>query len=322
MKSKKKIRNKKLNNKGFAISAIIYGLSIMSIMLIALIMATISSDRANNLEFSERVEKELVNYSQSEISFSKLDNSVHTQEYRVPENESGWYKIELWGAQGGGDSGGRGAYTSGIIRLEEGDKLHFYVGKHGAAGSSGEETDVRVDPGNYDDKYSYQSRIMVAAGGGAQYGAHTGDKELPAGPGGTVVGYRNDMRSFGGLYDDDFNLIPDTELDPFGHPNFTTRNGSLVGYLGYYNTENYGVDLNSYATCSIYGENCSYDNWKRTNGLGSYNSNYPVLSSHMIGAAYNNFNIPDRLFNDPFIHIEKGAGDGFVPNIKILLDAE
>ena len=42
---------------------------------------------------------------------------------------SGYYKLEVWGAQGG--SGGKGGYSSGYINLKKGEKLYIYIGGKG-----------------------------------------------------------------------------------------------------------------------------------------------------------------------------------------------
>ena len=122
---------KKMNNKGFAITTIVYGLSIMGILLISIIMGLVSTNRTHNRMISKQVAEELANYSKTSTAFNASIGG--SQKYVVPENESGWYKIELWGAQGGGIKGGLGAYTSGIIELNAGDTLYFYV-----------DTDVRI----------------------------------------------------------------------------------------------------------------------------------------------------------------------------------
>ena len=165
------------NNKGFAITTLVYGLSIMAILIIAILMGTMSTTRANNRALARAIEKELnVNSSTNKI----IDGAMITtgdyleEVFIVPAGETGWYRIELWGSNG---TGGYGAYTSGIIKLNEYDTLHFYVGK----ASSGKETDVRLVGGPYDDRTSYDSRIMVAAGGGYNSGAD----------GGTHDGYKN-----------------------------------------------------------------------------------------------------------------------------------
>lgn len=103
--------------------------------------------------------------------------------YVVPKD--GTYRIELWGAQGGGNTNsGFGAYTAGSINLKKGEKLYFYVGNKptraedsfnggGKANNSyypsddgGGATDVRIQEGQWADPESLRSRIMVAGAGG------------------------------------------------------------------------------------------------------------------------------------------------------------
>lgn len=110
----------------------------------------------------------------------------------------GKYKIELWGADGGGisDNGGKGAYTSGIINLEKDTKLYIYVGEAGkysnncdlksfnsnisnVCASGGGSTDIRLESGINNEEWNYytslSSRIMVASGGGgAAFSSGTG----------------------------------------------------------------------------------------------------------------------------------------------------
>lgn len=176
----------KMNNKGFAISTVIYGLSIMGVLIVSILMGIMSTTRANNREFSKIVEEELTRFSRTEVNLGPLGSQ--TQTYTIPPGETGWYRIELWGAQGGGANGGLGAYASGIIYLEAGNELYIYVGKHVNGSMSGEETDVRITSGQYTNYASYKTRIMVAAGGGTGSGAH----------GGTLYGYTSKMTSTGG----------------------------------------------------------------------------------------------------------------------------
>lgn len=120
---------------------------------------------------------------------------------------TGDYKIELWGAQGGTYgvvTGGKGAYTSGIIHLTAGDILYFYVGgqpNNGTGGyngggngsgngqyfGGGGATDVRLVNGEWNDNASLISRIMVAAGGGGSY-YYNATYLASGGEGGTIAG--------------------------------------------------------------------------------------------------------------------------------------
>lgn len=88
----------------------------------------------------------------------------------------GYYKFECWGAQGsGGPNTGRGGYTSGVKRLNEGDTFYIYVGgnqgKQGWNGggisldnyyTGGGATDIRLVSGEWNDEEGLRSRIMVA----------------------------------------------------------------------------------------------------------------------------------------------------------------
>lgn len=150
------------------------------------------------------------------VSFAYSGNYV---EYVVPR--TGRYKVELWGAQGSGDSnssGGKGAYTKGITTFTQGDKIYFYVGGQGSLGPGtpggyngggnsalggtayrgyhgGGATDIRVF-GNYtptanellsNSALGLNSRIMVAAGGGGG-GWYNAPYYSQGGVGGTLSG--------------------------------------------------------------------------------------------------------------------------------------
>lgn len=182
-----KIGSESMNKKGFAITTLIYGLSIMGILVVAILMGTMSTSRANNKALAKAVEKELNKSSKSDMSYdgSKIPAGQDYIEkiYVIPPGQGGWYRIECFGSSGSGTNA-NGAYTSGIIKLEDTNTLHFYLGKSG----SGLETDVRIDGGAYDEKSSYDTRIMAAAGGSTSTGS----------AGGTLDGYKRDMFSLTG----------------------------------------------------------------------------------------------------------------------------
>ena len=183
-----------MNNKGFAITTLIYGLSILGIMLIMLLMSTLSATRYNNRELSNTIETELNRFSKTSIVFGYKSE---LQEFTVPPGEAGWYRIELWGAQGGTD-GGYGAYTTGIIHLNDNDTLYFKVGKAGGDNTKTSSTDVRLETvaGEIDSYASLGSRIMVAAGGSLNTNSH----------GGTLCGYGPEMNTKNGKIRSDFEL--------------------------------------------------------------------------------------------------------------------
>lgn len=152
-----------------------------------------------------------------------FDYTGKAQEFKVPYN--GDYKIELWGAQGGGNTqyvGGLGSYTAGVITLDKNEMLYVYVGEYGGNstnkdysvfnngsflvsfswdGSSGNayagggSTDIRLVSGSWDDFNSLKSRIMVAGAGG---GANTYVYSFSAGAAGGLVGYNGNKRGTDG----------------------------------------------------------------------------------------------------------------------------
>ena len=123
--------------------------------------------------------------------------------------EKGKYKFEAWGAAGGGEFGGHGAYAAGITTIFEPQLFFIYVGGRGenvsksdtrprggcngggkgglaanrayynGAGGGG-STDIRLEISN-------STRILVAAGGGGMcgYGIHS---NYPGGVGGDEKG--------------------------------------------------------------------------------------------------------------------------------------
>ena len=130
--------------------------------------------------------------------------------YTVPT--TGIYKLEAWGAQGGGTSsvpGGSGAYTAGSIILTKGEKLYIYVGENyngyretlsfngGGSGTystaessvnfnGGGGTDIRLVSGDWNNNEGLNSRIMVAGGGGGYANWSSGSK---GGNAGGLIGY-------------------------------------------------------------------------------------------------------------------------------------
>jgi hypothetical protein len=118
-------------------------------------------------------------------SFSYTGNS---QTFTTPCTAN--YGIELWGAQGGGAYGAKGAYTKGDIVFNKASLIYIYVGQQGGnlnggynggannvpagvtisgtrqGSSGGGATDIRLTSGAWNDFNSLKSRIMVSGGGG------------------------------------------------------------------------------------------------------------------------------------------------------------
>jgi len=161
-----------------------------------------------------------VSNGEVDLSSSDINGKVkweydYTGEYQTfTAPYSGYYKIELWGAQGGtADSygkGGTGAYTKGEIYLNAGDNLYVYVGAQGSKISGGWNgggdgynssyaglggggaTDIRLVPTSEKTKWeefdSLKSRIMVAAGGGGGGTRDASDYTIHGGSGGGLSG--------------------------------------------------------------------------------------------------------------------------------------
>ena len=190
---------KKLDNRGFAISTLLYGLMIMSLLIVLALISNLGTNRKSTSTFVDKIEDELNRLNLTNTGGEYGGGEADENGHEFIATSAGWYKIELWGAGGGGNKGGRGAYVSGIIYLEENDHLYFYYGEKGGktkafngggTGSTqnsnyfagGGATDVRLISGEWNEESSLESRIMVAAGGGGTgYGASGGF-------GGTLVG--------------------------------------------------------------------------------------------------------------------------------------
>ena len=103
----------------------------------------------------------------------------HQEVFTAPT--TGTYKLEAWGAQGG-DSyqyscymsscagiarGGLGAYASGTINLNEGDKLYLHVGGVGSSGAEGTTLNGYYGSYNGGGQSTYGGWFYQGGGGGA-----------------------------------------------------------------------------------------------------------------------------------------------------------
>ena len=90
------------------------------------------------LAFFAVVESFFFNFEYNEVQAENIiytfDYTGNYQEFVVPK--TGTYKVQLWGAQGGASLennsvstvrvGGYGAYTAGLVELQEGQKIYIY----------------------------------------------------------------------------------------------------------------------------------------------------------------------------------------------------
>ena len=109
---------KKMNNKGFAISSLLYGLLVVGFLTITLLMSSLSINRKNTKILIEQIEEELGRYGRTTVEFKSSDQE---QEFIVPYLKGGWYKIELW------YRGSPSVYTSAVVKLSENQHLSIDV---------------------------------------------------------------------------------------------------------------------------------------------------------------------------------------------------
>ncbi len=148
---------RRMNNKGFAVSTLLYGILIMVFLLIFALMSTLGTTRKNTKNLTSKIEEELNNYAATNVTMMYDSSIDNPRTYITPS--AGWYKIELWGSKftyaTSANLSNLGYYTSGMIYLKENDHLYIHLGQN-----------------NVDDKDSYisltedeASIIMLASGG-------------------------------------------------------------------------------------------------------------------------------------------------------------
>lgn len=273
------------------------------------------------------------NYDIAE-KISKFRYTGSSQEYEV--KKTGYYKIECWGAKGGfsradagiGAYGGKGGYTSGIIKLEKGQKLYVYVGQHGtdaqvgknsasaynggglgtwdnsddeAAGAGGGATDIRLVSGEWNNFESLKSRIMVAAGGGGASWRTSG------GAGGGLKGLTNRASSSPGTQISGYKF--GIGQDGYGTGQSDGIAGSGGGYYGG-TTSNYpdaceagaggSSFVSGYDGCNAISEESTEDNIVHT-GQSVHYSNMKFENAKILNG--NSSEIPEKNAEDGYVVI-------------------
>ena len=104
---------------------------IISILLIIILVTTLTNIKA----YGAMKEKEVTNFS----------FTGNVQSFTAPRK--GTYKLEVWGAQGGGKEGGTGGYSSGLVTLEAGQTIYIQVGGQGKPGTEAKKHRGNLEPG-------------------------------------------------------------------------------------------------------------------------------------------------------------------------------
>ena len=117
------------------------------------------------------------NYSGTSLEGLVTINTQGIQEWTVPA--SGTYKIEAWGAKGGGVNGGNGAYISGSFSLNFDTNIKIVVGQRGSKSLQySDPLNTSSGAGGGGGTFIYktvdESPLIVAGGGGGQAQAATG----------------------------------------------------------------------------------------------------------------------------------------------------
>ena len=112
-----------MNNKGFAISTMLYGLSIIGLLIAVSLLQTISTTRSESQQLVTSIEDDLNTFSATSKFFG--GPGITMGNYQIPNYESGWYKIELWGARSGGVPG---SYSTATLYLQKKTPLYIYLG--------------------------------------------------------------------------------------------------------------------------------------------------------------------------------------------------
>jgi len=112
-----------------------------------------------------------INAKAAEVGdFTDFGYSGGVQKYTVPD--TGYYQLEVWGAQGGNANsyhGGYGGYATGASLLRKGEEIYVVVGGQGATASTGSGKSFAggYNGGGYG--YQQSGSLLAPGGGGATH---------------------------------------------------------------------------------------------------------------------------------------------------------
>lgn len=210
-------------------------------------------------------------------------SSVQTEPIEV----SGYYYLQVWGAQGGSYNtsyvtGGLGGYSEGYVYLNAGDTLYIYTGGQGSygttstytsqtgggtngggnagyrGGAGGGGTDIRI---NTDSLYA---RVIVAGGGGGAY-SYNSIYNADGGAGGGTSGVN------GSYYSSSYSAwVGKAGTQTSGGAQAT---GSSTNYYGDAGTFGVGGDTGrKYNSTSYYSNGAGGGGWYGGSAAGNYSS--------------------------------------------------
>ena len=220
---------RKLNEKGFAITTILYSMIMLVSLILFLLIGLQGFQYRSTSEFASNIAKELnemVDSSYTPISLSStFSYTGNIQTYTVPQD--GLYQLKVWGAEGGSSSscsGGKGGYAFVTIPLTQNTILYIGVGGAGTStnthqdqlggyngggsaiadangntlqASGGGATHIALENGELSSLSSSMSSLLVVAGGGGGAGSMNSTACTAGGAGGGETGENGQAYSDG-----------------------------------------------------------------------------------------------------------------------------
>ena len=240
-------------------------------------------------------------------------NSSDDKEQSLSIAKSGYYKLEVWGAQGGNASyysGGYGGYSTGVVYLSRGTTLYINVGGKGV-GTSGAQNVTA--PGGYNGggngtNSPWNADAYAGSGGGATHIA-------------LVHGVLSDLEDYKGEYDSDAGTYrSDNILIVAGGGGgywfkvspWKTKD---VGHAGGFYAMTATSENNTYAigggqtTGSSFGHGQDIDNTENPGGGGGW---YGGITNHLCGAGGSGYVGSSRLLDGVMYcyGCDESGGDG------------
>lgn len=255
-----------------------------------------------------------INYNANEGTFgtTKYDYTGGEQTFIVPKD--GYYKLEVWGAQGGNAGtyqGGYGGYSSGKIKLKKSQVIYINVGGSGSStssgvleisyggyngggdaggqeccerifGSGGGATHIATYSGILQALEKIRDSIIIVAGGGggSYYGTNAGTEGLLGGSGGGYIGGNGTESTI---------LENQYCAGLGGTQTFGGRVSTVCNYTNYYN----GMITGSFG---LGGSDCNSD----TGGGGGYYGG--SRSGHIAPAGGGSGYIGNSLLTDKYMY--------------------